>query len=559
MFRFSFSFGFVFFVSLMLLLSSCKPGKKADGRTVFRYNEASGISSLDPAFAKNLPNIWACNQIYNGLVKLDQELNVTPSIAKNWSISADGKTYTFLLRNDVVFHADELFKEGQGRSVVAQDFVYSFNRVLDKTIASPGSWVFNYVDSLDQKPAFIAVNDSVFEIILKKPFPPFLSILGMQYCSVIPFEVADFYGKDFRHHPVGAGPFQFKLWKESIKLVLVKNPSYFEKDVQGHALPYLDAVAISFLKDKQSAFLEFVKGNLDFMSGIDPNYKDELLTKAGKLNPDYENDIYLLTEPYLNTEYLCILMDTNLDLVKNSPLKLRKIRQAINYGFNRKEMIKYLRNGIGTPGNFGIIPPGLPAFDSAKLIAYDFNPSKARELLSEAGFPNGEGLPQITLATTSEYVDLCKYIQHQLSLLGFDMKINVNTSGALREIKALSKADFFRASWVADYPDAENYLSLFFSQNFAPNGPNYTHYSNPEFDSLYLFSQSITNDSLRYKIYRQLDNLMMQDAPVVILYYDQVLRFIRKNISGLGSNPVNLLELVEVQKTNNKRVLKAMK
>jgi len=167
------------------------------------------------------------------------------------------------------------------------------------------------------------------------------------------------------------------------------------------------------------------------MSGIDPNYKDELLSPDGNLNEKYRDRIHLEREPYLNTEYLGFLVDTSMMDVKQSPLRIKKIRQAINYGFSRKDMIRYLRNGIGTPGNFGIIPPGLPSFQQNNKAVYTYDPEKSRQLLKEAGYPNAIGLPEITLLTTSEYLDLCKYIQHQLSLLGIDLNINVNTPGAL--------------------------------------------------------------------------------------------------------------------------------
>lgn len=536
----------LFFVLLLIVVSSCNPYKEPLESQVFKYNEAAGISSLDPAFARNLPNIWACNQLYNGLVQLDKNLHIQPAIARSWQISEDGLTYTFNLKREVLFHKHPLL-DSSSRMVTANDFVYSFKRLLDRKMASPGSWVFNYVKKDKDEPAFYALNDSTLQIVLNKPFPPFLSILAMQYCSVIPQEVAEHYGKDFRKNPVGTGPFEFKYWKEGVKLVMLSNEDYFEFDEQGNRLPYLNALAVTFLKDKQSAFLEFVKGNLDFMSGIDPNYKDELLTSDGKLNPEYADRIYLISEPYLNTEYLGILVDSSLEIVQQNPLINKNIRQAINYGFSRKDMVRYLRNGIGTPGNYGIIPPGLPSFDSTS-VAYSYDPAKARKLLKEAGFENGQGLPEINLVTTAEYLDLCKYIQHELSGIGLEISLQVNTAGAVREMKANSKTAFFRASWIADYPDAENYLSLFHSENFAPSGPNYTHYSNPEFDQLYQKSQLTLSDSLRYSFYRQMDSIVMADAPVVILYYDQVLRFVRKRISGLGSNPVNLLDLRKVKK-----------
>jgi len=263
-----------------------------------------------------------------------------------------GTLYTFHLRNDVYFHNNPAFRGQKGRRVVASDFVYSFNRIVDPAVASAGAWVFNNVKQNGGKFSFTAINDSTFCIELKQAFPPFLGLLSMTYCSVIPQEAVKTYGNDFRRNPVGTGPFQFKMWKEGVKLVMVKNPDYFETD-GSQRLPYLDAVSVTFIVDKQSAFLEFVKGNLDFMSGIDASYKDELLTRNGALNPKYQNKITLLTQPYLNTEYLGFLVDPGSDVVKKSPLRLKAIRQAINYGFDRKKMMRYLRNNIGIPGIYG--------------------------------------------------------------------------------------------------------------------------------------------------------------------------------------------------------------
>jgi peptide/nickel transport system substrate-binding protein len=420
---------------------------------------------------------------------------------------------------------------------------------VDKRVASPGAWIFNMVQTdKDGKYSFFAINDTVVEVHLKENFPPFLGLLCMQYCSVVPHEVVEKYGKDFRKYPVGTGAFQLKTWKEGVKMVMLKNPDYFETDEQNNRLPYLDAVSISFIMDKQSVFMEFVKGNLDFMSGLDASYKDELLTHDGRLNPVYEKRIQMLSMPYLNTEYLGFLMDKNQANADKNPLLKKEIRQAINYGFDRKKMLRFLRSNIGVAGTCGIIPYGLPPYDSTLIHGYDYNPEKARKLLQKAGYPNGKNLPVIKLSISESYMDIVQYIAHELEQVGIKIEIVKMQPAILRQFISKSQISFFRGSWIADYPDAENYLSLFYSKNFCPNGPNYTHYYNPVFDKLYEQSQSTSNDSLRLELYRQMDNLIMEDAPVVILYYDRVLRFVQKNINGLENNAMNLLVLKKVRK-----------
>lgn len=532
-----------------MLFAGCdNPHRQDAGLTVFRYNESSGITSLDPAFARNQANIWAVNQLFNGLVQLDSTLLVKPCIAKEWTVSDDGTVYTFILRNDVYFHDSPVFKGGKGRNVTATDVEYSLKRLADSKLASPGAWIMNNVAVVDNELQINALNDTVVTIILKQPFPPFAGMLSMQYCSIVPEEAVDFYGADFRVNPVGSGPFRFKMLKEGVKLVMVKNPAYFEKDDSGNSLPFLDAVSVSFIIDKQSAFLEFVKGNLDFMSGLDASYKDEVLTATGKLKEKYNRKINLLTQPYLNTEYLGILYDKNNPVIKNSPLRDIRVRKALNMGFNRDKMIRYLRNGIGQPGSKGFIPDGLPGFGKDAQYGYSYNPVMAARLLKEAGYPGGKGLPPITISTNASYLDITQFIQSQLSELGIVIKIDVSPPGTLRENIAQGRVAFFRGSWIADYPDAENYLSLFYSENESPAGPNYTRFRSKEFDKMYQEAVNEVNDSNRYALYREMDSIMMAESPVIVLFYDQVLRFTGKNIHGLGSNPLNLLDLKRVVK-----------
>jgi len=533
------------FTFLVLLFFSCKNQNTESSKNVFRYNESKGISTLDPAFAKSQVLIWPTNQLFNGLLQMDNKLKIQPCIAKYWEVLESGEVYRFTLRNDVYFHNHSIFKDGKGRKVTAKDFEYSLNRIIDSETASPGAWIFNNVT----KDGIKAINDSVLKIELKNPFPAFTGLLTMQYCSVVPKEAIDYYGVDFRNNPIGTGPFMFKLWKEGEKLVLVKNPDYFETDSANNPLPYLDAIAITFINDKQSEFLEFLKGNIDFISGLSPANKDELITKNGNLNPKYSGKIKMINQPYLNTEYLGFLLDPSEIKNSSSPVLNKKVREAINYGFDRVKMMKYLRNNIGEPANYGFIPKGLPSF-SENQIAYKFNPDKTRNLLKEAGYPEGRGLPTITLTTTSDYLDLCEYIQQQLSQFGINIEIDVSTGATFRDMVANSKIEFFRGSWIADYPDAENYLALFYSKNFSPGGPNYTHYSNPKFDLLYEQAMLETNDIKRHSIYQEMNQLLSNDAVVVPLYYDEVIRFVNNNVLGLESNPMNLLILKNVQKTN---------
>ncbi len=533
-------------VSILSLIWSCN-GALEDpvGKTVFRYNESAGISSLDPAFARDQANIWADNQLFNGLVQLDNKLHIKAALAKSWTISDSGKTYTFSIRNDVFFHNSEVFKNSIGRKMTAKDISYSLLRVLNPITLSPGAvWLKNIL-AVNNKNEFkiTSPNDTTVIIELKTAFSPFLGRLSMPYFSTVAKEAVDFYGADFSRNPVGTGPFYLKMWKEGVKMVLLKNERYFEIENE-EQLPYLDAVAISFIIDKQSVFLEFIKGNIDFISGIDPSYKDELLLPDGSLNSKYKNKIRLLRAPYLNTEYLGFMMQNN----KDSILMDKRIRKAINYGFDRKKMMRYLRNNIGVAGNNGFVPIGMPGFENGETKGYFFSPDSTLKLLAEAGYPNGKGLPTITLSTTSAYLDICKYIQQETSKLGINMEIDVHQPASLRQMIANARIPFFRGSWIADYADPENYLALFYSANHCPAGANYTHFTSTAFDKLYVQARSETNDSIRIELYREMDKLIIDEAPIIVLYYDEALRFTANNINGLGVNSMNLLSLKRVVK-----------
>ncbi|WP_194767198.1 ABC transporter substrate-binding protein [Tamlana sp. I1] len=529
----------IFYLSISyitLFFFSCKDNSDINrDHLVFRYNEYANINTLDPAFSRTLQDNSVCNQLFNGLVQLDDELNILPCIAKDWTISEDGLTYQFKLRKHVYFHHHKLFGKDSTRTVTAKDFEYSLNRLRDEKLASPGSWVLNKVDD------FYAINDTLFEIKLKQSFPAFIGLLTMKYCSVVPKEIVEHYGSDFRNHPIGTGPFKFKRWEENIKLVFRKNPLYFEEDKHGNALPYLEAVAITFLPDKQSEFLQFAQGNIDYVSGLDASYKDELLTASGKLQENYAKSVNMIRGPYLNTEYLGFYLDS-----ESPEIQSELLRKAINYGFDRKKMIVYLRNGIGNPANGGFIPIGLPGYD--KSIGYTYQPEKAKELVAQFKAETGISNPTITLVTTSNYLSFCEFIQRELEKTGLMLHVDVMPEASLRSARSNGKVDMFRSSWIADYLDAENYLSIFYSKNFAPNGSNYFHYKNTTFDSLYNKSFTITDIEKRKHLYTTMDSLVMQKALMVPLYYDEVVRFTRKNVKGLGVNPINLLDLKRVKK-----------
>ncbi len=527
---------------LILMLSDCSRQKNS-GKQVFSYNEPTGIATLDPAFAKNQSIMWPIHQLYNTLVEIDTGLQIIPSLARSWEISADRLRYTFHLRKHIFFQDNEAFLNGKGRELTASDIVYSLSRIRDKAVASSGAWIFN--NRVDTVEGFTALNDSTFQLKLIRPFHPILGILSMQYCSIVPKEVVEKYGKDFRRHPCGTGPFQFGSWEEGENLVLIKNKNYWEKDEKGLSLPYLDAIKISFFDNKATEFLQLQQHELSFVNDIDASFKDEILTKKGSLRPQWEGKILLKTHPYLNTEYLGILVDENNPLTASSPTRIKAVRQAMNYAINRAQLMMYMRNSIGLAAIAGFVPGGLPSRNTELVKGYGYNPQKSKQLLAMAGYPDGKGLPVIKLLTIAIYADVASFVARQLEEVGIPVQVEVIQKSLLLEQTAKSQALFFRASWIADYPDAENYMAMFYSKNPAP--PNYTRYHNPAFDVLYEKSLLEVTDSIRYRLYREMDQIVINDAPMIPLWYDLALHLVLPNITGFYPNALNLLELRHTQ------------
>ncbi|MDE3235586.1 MAG: ABC transporter substrate-binding protein [Bacteroidota bacterium] len=529
-------------VGIIICCVACNQ-KKGSDVMVFSYNESTGIATLDPAFAKNQSIMWAVHQLYNTLVEIDTNLSIKPSVAQRWDISADRRTYTFHLRQDIFFNDDAAFINGKGRKLVSSDVVYSLQRIMDKTTASSGAWIFN--GRVDSIAAFTAPDDSTFQLKLQKPFYPILGILSMQYCSIVAHEAVEKYGKDFRRHPCGSGPFTMFMWEEGQALVLHKNGHYWEKDGNGKRLPYLDAVKVSFFDNKATEFLQFRQGELSFVNDIDPSFKDEVLTKTGVLRDAWKGKIVLQTHPYLNTEYFGILVDENNPLVQASPLKIKAVRRAINYAINRQQLMMYMRNSIGLPATAGFCPEGLPSENTRYVKGYQYDPVKARQLLQQAGVNTAMQSQPIHLLTIDIYADIASFVAKQCEDVGLRVQIEIVQKSVLLEQTAKSQALFFRGSWIADYPDAENYMAMFYSRNPAP--PNYTRYKNPAFDALYEQALEVTDDSARYKLYRQMDQLVIDDAPVVPIWYDVAIHLVNPAIEGMQVNALNLLELRKVR------------
>ena len=348
-------------------------------------------------------------------------------------------------------------------------------------------------------------------------------------------------GSSFSKKPIGTGPFKFKRWDENIKLVLVKNENYQEFDESGNKLPYLDGISIRFIPDKKSEFMEFLSGNLDFISSPENTIIDQIFNIDGNLNENLSNKYNLSKSPYLNTEYIGFNTSTNL----KEDLLLRK---AINYAIDREKMMKFLRKNIGYPAKSGLVPNGLN--DNFYANRYFKNIDLASKYLNEYKQINNVENITINLTTDAQYLDVLEFIQSELKSLNINLKINITPPSILRQGKATGKFDVFRASWIADYANPENYFSLFYSKNHTPFGPNYTFFTNKEYDSLYEQTLIVKDKEQLNKIYMRMEEIISEYSPIVPLYYDMSVRLKQKNIIGLDNNALNILDLKTVYKKN---------
>jgi oligopeptide transport system substrate-binding protein len=545
-----------FLCTLILWVSCGKHTEEADNRAVFRMNLFAGLSTLDPAYASDQSAGWMCGQVFNGLLEFDSTLSLKPSLCRDWSVGDSGLTYRFQLRTDVWFHPSPLFGADSTRRMVAADVAYSFTRICDPSVAAKGFWIFNgkvagvdayHEGKAQQVSGFEVVDDSTFVIRLDKPFAPFPNLLAMAYASVVPHEVVAHYGKDFRSHPIGTGPFRFKSWNENVSLILLKNENYWEWE-GGQRLPMLDAVQVRFIRERLTEFTELCQGRLDFVNGIDKATKDEVFDSRGQVKESYQKRFRFQMSPQLNTEYVAILVDSTLPAAQGHPLTDRRVRQALNYAIDRQALVAYVLNGNGYPATSGMIPSGMPGFDADSVPGFNFDPDRAARLLAEAGYPGGKGIPVLNLNSVPAYQGAMEFVQKSWERIGLTVAIENMDGPALREKASKGEINLWRAGWIADYPDGENYLGLFSSSQIPPNGPNRMRYRNATFDQQFALAQAEPRDSLRFAQYRAMERMVLQDAPVVLLYYDRIVRLVSPRVTGLYTNATNMLYLKRVRK-----------
>jgi len=470
-----------------------KPEEKPIFGGTYRRSLEFSPKTLDPALSIDIHAVTVIQQIFDGLVQFDKDLNVIPAIAKSWKISSDGLTYTFYLREGVKFH--------NGREVTAKDFAYSFTRIIDPETRSPAA---NFLDRVvgfkefqegrtKHVRGFESTGKYIFEIKLSVPYSPLLSILAMNKFKVLPKEEVEKSGTNFGRSPVGTGPFRFVSMKEGEEIVVEVNPDYFE------GKPYLDKIIFKIFHGDpvEEIFKNFMDGRIEQTRIPFKEFRD----------PSKLKDFYIVRKPMLSLRFYGMQ-------IKTKPFDNKKVRQAINFAINKEQIDKEAFQGMDSITD-RIIPMGMPGSSTAK-IPYPYNPKRAKELLLQAGYPGGEGIPPIEFwcAQKAEMADKeLEIVKSNLANIGINIQVQYETNWKkFEEMMVSYKTPIFRYAWYADFPDPDNFLGILFHSK---SKYNYMAYHNPQVDRL-LDKARVERDYLkRMEMYRKIEEIVLEDAPIV--------------------------------------------
>lgn len=503
---------------IVLLITLCSVSASNTGNAIiFNYRLATDPPTLDPALSTDTTSGAVILKIHDGLVQFDPEtLEVIPAVASHWTVSPNGLTYTFTLRDDVVFH--------NGRKVIADDVLQSFKRVLTPATKSGRTFVLDpikgaraYLRQETRKIDGIEVIDShTVRLTLEKPFAPFLAQLCMEAASIIPIEETTDPDESFSAHPVGCGPFRFVEWKHDVHVTLAKNPDYYA------GTPVIDTVQFKIIQSVPTAFEEYKSGGLDLLDQIPTGQIQTVRQK-------FPQETHLW--PYLSIYYIGF-NHSRPPFKDNVPL-----RQAFNYAIDRQKICAAVKEGLAYPVA-GVLPPGIPGY-KADRIGYPYDLEKARSLMEAAGYPEGRGLPELTIWYNRDprHRLIVQCVQHYLKEIGVTVKLKNVEWGAYIEAVDEAEPDMFRMGWVADYPDADNFLfTLLHSSQFGSAG-NYSRFSHPEFDRLTESAKTMTDPLERLANYRQAETIAVQQAPWMFIYYEREIAMIKSKWTNVILTP----------------------
>jgi oligopeptide transport system substrate-binding protein len=498
--------------TLAATLESSEPGTKFGG--TYRRMLTQNPPTLDPAFMTDVFSRAVVTQLFDGLVQFDAHLHPIPAIAEFWEASQDRRTWTFSLRHGVKFH--------HGREVTADDFVYSFTRLLKAAKPGPLTDLLRRIQGAGEVisgqttgvQGLQAVERYTLQIVLEEPFAPLLAVLGLGNAAVVPREVVEQQGEHFARAPVGTGPFRFVRWEPDQEIVLQANEQYYE------GRPFLDAVVFKIGGAFEKNFAEFLKGNLE--EALIPSEKtDEVGT-----DPQYQK-YQRLRKPTLSLLYIGFN-------TQHKPFDDKRVRQAFNYAVNKEAIVRDITKMGSLPAT-GALPPGMPGHDP-DLRGYDYNPAKAKQLLAEAGYPNGTGLPVVQLWTSSKAAsakeELAAY-QKYLAEIGVQLELRFEHDWpTYLKMLEQGKLPMFRLSWSSRIPDPDDALwHLLHSKSQIVS--NFMFYHNPHVDALLEQARQALDLTQRIALYREVEQLVMADAPWITQHYHVFQHLYQPYVKGM--------------------------
>jgi oligopeptide transport system substrate-binding protein len=531
---------------------------------VFRLNEVEEFKNLYPHNLTEVTSHRIGNQVYEGLVKFDQEtLEVIPSLAETWEINDDATEFIFNLRRGVKFHDDACFEGGKGRELTAHDFKYVFTKLCESSAQNQMFWLFKdrvkgaseyHQSTITGKPleqgvtGVQVVNDYTLKIELEYPFAGFLKILAHSGCWVFPKEAVEKYDLDMRTHTVGTGPFKVKTVKEGEVVVLAKNSNYWKEDQFGNQLPYLDVVKVSFIKEKKAELMEFNKGNLDMVFQLPVEEIQNVMGSLDDAKSGSNVPFELQSKSALNVQYYAFL-NTH-EIFKNVA-----VRKAFNHAIDRESIVNFSLQGLGISATNGFVPPSFVDYPHEQVKGYEYNPDLARKYMEEAGYKNGKGFPKITLQLNSggkTNENVAEAIQKMLEeVLNIEIELSIMPFSQHIERFQTGQSEFWRVGWIADYPDPENFLNFFLSKHIPANDNesafmNSMRYRNEEFDKTMEMAFREINNAARNELYMKADQILMDDAAVMPIYYDENIRLVNKKIKNFPINAMEYRDFSEV-------------
>lgn len=479
--------------------------------------------SLDPAHIQESEGFRVGVEIFEGLVKYDPKtLEVKPALAESWEVNDDATVFTFKIRKGVKYH--------NGQELKAADFKKAWERACAKDTQSEVAYILAPIKGYDEMQEGKAtelsgvkvVDDYTLEVTLKYPFAEFVQTLGHPVASAYPVDEALKAVKEKKvwETPIGTGPFKFVSWKHNQEVVIERNPDYWGEE------PYLDKVVFRIFEDDNTAFMEFKAGNLH-----------DCAIPTGQLKATKEDPTYgpmVITGPELALYYYGFNME------KGVFAKDKNLRLAIEYATDRDAIINTVMEGLPLPAT-GIVPKGIPGYVEGQS-PYTYDEAKAKEYWEKSSKPK-----EITLwyNTSEGHQKIAEAAQAGYKKVGINVKLTNLEWGTYLDKVMKGECEFFRMGWIADYPSMDNFLYPLFHSSEKGNN-NMTFYSNPEVDKLLEEARKETNEEKRYELYREAEKKILEDAPIVPIYFYQFARVVQPTVKNYHISAMGLVPFEQI-------------